>query len=225
VDRRNRQRRSRFVRGGLLAAGACLVAPLTGCTSSGDSASSAASTSRTTSSATASSSTAVDAGQPVGSGCAQLPATTLQAMGTVPVVAGAGSDPQLTSLVQAVTAASLVDTLNGTQNITVFAPANSAFQAVDADQLKVLMGDTAKLTAVLTHHVVAGRRTPDRLTGPLTTLDNDKVTVTGSGAGLTISGDQTLSGQPAHLVCGNVQTANATVYVIDQVLKPQNFGG
>jgi uncharacterized surface protein with fasciclin (FAS1) repeats len=215
--------RTPLVRGGLLAAAACLVAPLAACTSS--SGSTSASSSSKAPASSAASSAAIDTSAPVGAGCAQLPAATLQAMGTVPVVAGASSDPQLTSLVQAVTAASLVDTFNSTSNITVFAPANSAFQAVNADQLTVLLGDTAKLTSVLTHHVVAGRRTPDRLTGALTTLDNDTVTVTGSGAGLTISGDQTLSGQPAHLVCGNVQTANATVYVIDQVLKPQNFGG
>ena len=214
--------RTLLVRGGLLAAGACLVLPLAACTSSGKSRGSPASSGATATTTTApSSAAAVDASSPVGSGCAQLPAATGQAMAAVPAVTAASSDPQLTSLVQAVTTASLVGTLDSTTNITVFAPANSAFQAVPPDQLTALMADTAKLTAVLTHHVVAGRLTPDRLTGTLTTLDNDKVTVSGSGASLTISGDQTLSGQPAHLVCGNLQTANATVYVIDQVLKPQ----
>lgn len=208
-----------LVRGGLLAAAACLVAPLAACTSGSSASSSAASS--TTSSAAPTSSAAVDASAPVGAGCSQLPAATLQAMGTLPVVTAASSAPQLSSLVQALTTASLVDTFNTTSNITVFAPANSAFQAAPPDQMKALAADTAKLTAVLTHHIVAGRLTPDRLTGQLTTLDNDRLTVTGSGAGLTISGDQTLSGQPAHLVCGNLQTANATVYVIDQVLKPQ----
>ena len=214
--------RTQLVRGGLLAAVACLVVPLAGCTSSAqDSAASSASSGATTAKTTTTSSAApADATGPVGAGCAQLPAATLQAMATVPAVTAAGSAPELTSLVQAVTTASLVGTLDSTSNITVFAPANPAFQAIPADQLKALMADTARLTAVLTHHVVAGRLTPDRLTGRLTTLDNDTVTVTGSGATLTISGDQTLSGQPAHLVCGNVQTANATVYVIDQVLKP-----
>jgi uncharacterized surface protein with fasciclin (FAS1) repeats len=142
-------------------------------------------------------------------------------MGAAPVATAASSDPALSTLVQAVTKASLVDTLNTTGNITVFAPANSAFQAVPADQLNALLVDTARLTAVLTHHVVSGRLTPDRLAAQLTTLNNDRVTVQGSGQNVTISGDQTLSGQPAHVVCGNVQTANATVYIIDQVLKPQ----
>jgi len=212
--------RTQLVRCGLLAAAACLVAPLAGCTSDSSTGSSATSKSTTSSAATASRA-AVDASAPVGPGCSQLPAATLQSMGTLPVATAASSAPQLSSLVQAVTTASLVDTLNTTSNITVLAPANSAFQAVPADQMKALSADTAKLTAVLTHHVVAGRLTPDRLSGQLTTLDNDRLTVTGSGAALTISGDQTLSGQPAHVVCGNLQTANATVYVIDQVLKPQ----
>ena len=215
--------RTLLVRGGLLAAGACLVAPLAACTSSGEAAGASASTSTTVASSAATSSTAaVGTNEPVGPGCAQLPAATLHAMAAVPAVTAASSVPQLSSLVQAVTSASLVDTLNTTTNITVFAPANSAFQAVPADQLKALSADTARLTAVLTHHVVAGRLTPDRLTGRLTTLDNDSVTVTGSGAALTVPGDETLSGQPAHLVCGNIQTANATVYVIDQVLKPRS---
>ncbi|MCU1617597.1 MAG: Secreted/surface protein with fasciclin-like repeat [Frankiales bacterium] len=161
---------------------------------------------------------------PFGPGCGQLPASgsgSLEAMGAAPVATAASSDPALSTLVQAVTKASLVDTLNTTGNITVFAPANSAFQAVPADQLNALLADTARLTAVLTHHIVSGRLTPDRLAAQLTTLNNDRVTVQGSGQNVTISGDQTLSGQPAHVVCGNVQTANATVYIIDQVLKPQ----
>jgi uncharacterized surface protein with fasciclin (FAS1) repeats len=127
-------------------------------------------------------------------------------------------------MVDAVTRASLVDTLDTTQNVTVFVPANSAFQAVPADQLTALLADTAKLTAVLTHHVVAGRLTPAQVTGRLTTLDNDTLTVTGSAQDAVISGDQTLSGQPAKIVCGNLQTANATIYIIDQVLKPQKLG-
>lgn len=216
--------RTLLVRGGPLVAAACLVAPLAACTSSGTSAVTAASSASSRAPAPSSeavSSAAAGTDEPIGAGCAQLPAATVQAMAGVPAVTAASSDPELSQLLQAVTAASLVDTLNGTGNITVFAPANAAFQAIPADQLKALMADTARLTAVLTHHVVAGRLTPARLTGQLTTLDNDRVTVSGTGQGLTISGDQTLSGRPAHLVCGNLQTANATVYVIDQVLKPQ----
>jgi uncharacterized surface protein with fasciclin (FAS1) repeats len=213
-------------RGTLLAAVAGLVVPLAACTSSGDPSGASGGPARSPSAA-APTAAALEPNRPFGQGCAQLPATgpgSVAAVAAVPAVTAASTVAQLSTLVQAVTTASLVDTLNSTQNITVLAPANTAFQAVPADRLRALMADTAQLTAVLTHHVLAGRLGPDRLTGQLTTLDNDRITLTGSGADLTVSGDQTLSGQPAHVVCGNIQTANATVYVVDQVLKPQNFG-
>jgi uncharacterized surface protein with fasciclin (FAS1) repeats len=223
-------KRTLLGRAALLAAAAGLLLSMAACTSSGGSSSSASgsgSRAATPSSPAASGSVVADPNQPFGPGCAQVPASgpgSFQAMSTAPVITAASGNPMLSTLVQAVTTASLVDTLNTTQNMTVFAPANSAFQAIPPDQLNGVMADTAKLTAVLTHHVVAGRPTPDRLSGQLTTLDNDKITLTGSGQSLTISADQTLSGQPAHVLCGNVRTANATVYVIDQVLKPQHLG-
>jgi uncharacterized surface protein with fasciclin (FAS1) repeats len=167
------------------------------------------------------------ADQPFGPGCAQFPAGgpgSLPDMGTATTATAASRNPQLSTLVQALTAATLVDTLNSTGNITVLAPSNAAFQALPPASLKQLMGDVPRLTAVLTHHVIPGRLAPARFAGRHLTLDNDTVTVTGSGTELTISGDQTLSGQPAHVVCGDIQTANATVYVIDQVLKPPHLG-
>jgi uncharacterized surface protein with fasciclin (FAS1) repeats len=168
-----------------------------------------------------------DPGRPFGPGCGPFPATgpgSLRDMGTAPTAIAAGRTPQLSMLVRALTAATLVDTLNSTGNITVLAPSDAAFQALPPASLAQLMADVPRLTAVLTHHVVPGRLSPERFAGPHPTLDNDTVTVTGSGTTLTISGDQTLSGQPAHVVCGDIPTANATIYVIDQVLKPQRLG-
>jgi uncharacterized surface protein with fasciclin (FAS1) repeats len=224
-------KRTLLARGALLSAAAGIVVPLAACSSTGaaaESSSSGSSSSPGSSSAASSGDAmAADAAQPFGSGCSQVPASgagSFQEMSTAPVATAASGNPLLSTLVQAVTAANLVDTLNTTQNITVFAPANSAFQALPADQLNALLADNAKLTAVLTHHVVSGRLSPDDLAGELTTLNNDKVTVQGSGKDFTIPGDQTVTGQPAHVICGNVQTANATVYIIDQVLKPQNIG-
>jgi uncharacterized surface protein with fasciclin (FAS1) repeats len=145
-------------------------------------------------------------------------------MSTAPVGTAAGSNPVLSTLVAAVQKANLVDTLNSTPNITVLAPANTAFQAIPSDALNAVLNDTPRLTAVLTHHVIPGRLTPAQLAGQHTTVANDTVTIAGSGTTFTISGDQTISGQPASVVCGDVQTANATVYVIDQVLKPAKGG-
>jgi len=145
-------------------------------------------------------------------------------MATVPVAAAAGANPVLSTLTQGLTAANLVDSLNSQQDITVLAPANPAFQAVPADTLNAVLADLPQLTSILTHHVLQGRLSPEQLAGEQTTLDNDTVTIQGSGENFTISGDQTVTGQPATVICGNVQTANATVYIIDQVLKPQAAG-
>jgi uncharacterized surface protein with fasciclin (FAS1) repeats len=202
---------------------AVLTAALTACTSDdGSGSASGSGTSAATSSAAPTTSAASD--QPFGAGCAQIPAESLAGMATAPVATAAASNPLLTTLVQAVTAANLGDSLNSQQDVTVLAPADAAFQAVPADQLTAVVADVPQLTSVLTHHVIQGRLGPDALAGQQTTLNNDTVTIEGSGENFTISGDQTLTGQPATVICGNVQTANATVYIIDQVLKPQNAG-
>ena len=202
---------------------AVLTAALTACTSDdGTSSASGSGTSAATSSAAATTTAASD--QPFGAGCAQIPAESFAGMATAPVATAAASNPVLTTLGQAVTAANLVDSLDSQQDVTVLAPANAAFQAVPADQLNAVVADVPQLTSVLTHHVIQGRLGPDQLAGSQTTLNNDTVTIEGSGENFTISGDQTVTGQPATVVCGNVQTANATVYIIDQVLKPQNAG-
>ncbi|RYE73810.1 MAG: fasciclin domain-containing protein, partial [Myxococcales bacterium] len=69
------------------------------------------------------------------------------------------------------------------------------------------------LTKVLTHHVVEGQLSPDEVAGEHKTLAGDTVTVEGSGDDFKVAGAQVL--------CGNIPTANATVYVIDSVLMPQ----
>jgi uncharacterized surface protein with fasciclin (FAS1) repeats len=74
---------------------------------------------------------------------------------------------------------------------------------------------------VLTHHVIDGRLAPEDLAGTHTTLNGDEVTIEGSGEDFTVAAEGTVLGQmDAGVVCGDVQTANATVYIIDQVLAP-----
>ncbi|MCZ2859128.1 fasciclin domain-containing protein [Blastococcus sp. VKM Ac-2987] len=162
--------------------------------------------------------------EPFGEGCAAVPAEgpgSFAGMSADPVATAAGNNPSLSALVTAVRAASLVDTLNTTPDITVLAPADDAFAAVPADAVGALLADTPQLTAVLTHHVIPGRLTPDELAGTHTTLNNDQVTIEGSGQDFTVAADATVLGRTeASVICGNVQTANATVYVIDQVLAP-----
>jgi uncharacterized surface protein with fasciclin (FAS1) repeats len=195
--------------------------------SSGDSSASGPGTSSSAPSSSAAEDTSSTSGQPFGAACAQVPADgagSFEGMSTAPVATAASGNPVLSTLVQAVTAANLVDSLNTQEDITVLAPANPAFEAIPADSLNAVLADVPQLTAVLTHHVIQGRLAPDELAGEHTTLNNDTVTIEGSGEEFTVSGDQTITTQPASVICGDVQTANATVYIIDQVLAPQPAG-
>ena len=162
--------------------------------------------------------TADPAAQTFGDACTAVPANgagSFDGMAEAPVATAASNNPVLSTLVQAVTEANLVDTLNGTQDITVFAPTNDAFAAVPADTLDAAMADpSGLLTTVLTYHVVPGQLTPDQLAGEHETLEGDTLRVKGSGDSFTVNGS-------ASVVCGNVPTANATVYVIDSVMMPQ----
>lgn len=155
--------------------------------------------------------------QPFGAGCAAVPTTgagSFDGMATDPVATAASNNPVLSTLVTAVTAAGLGDTLNSADGITVFAPTNDAFAAMDPATLEAALADpTGLLTTVLTYHVVSGRLAPDALAGTQTTLQGQDVEIAGSGEDFTVNGS-------AAVICGNVQTANATVYIIDGVLLP-----
>jgi uncharacterized surface protein with fasciclin (FAS1) repeats len=162
---------------------------------------------------------------PFGAGCAAVPASgtgSFSEMAGDRVTTAAAHTSALTRLFAAVVKANLAASLDSQQGITVLAPANAAFAAVPTSSLSQLLGDTARLTRMLTHHVIEGRLPPEQLAGTHTTLANDTVTITGSGQRFGISGDQTvLRSGPATVVCGNIRTANATVYIIDQVLAPR----
>ena len=156
---------------------------------------------------------------PFGTGCAAVPADgagSFNGMALDPVATAASNNPALSTLVTAVGAAGLAETLNTTADITVFAPTNDAFTALDKATLDAAMADPkGLLTTVLTYHVVPGRITPDMLAGTHTTLQGGTIDVTGSGEDFTVNGT-------AKIVCGNVQTKNATVYIIDSVLLPKS---
>ena len=152
-----------------------------------------------------------------GDACAAVPADgpgSFDGMAEAPVATAASNNPVLATLVTAVTEADLVDTLNGAEDITVFAPIDDAFAAIDKKTLDAAMADPkGLLSTVLTYHVVPGRLTPEKLAGTHETLQGDTLEVTGSGEDFTVNGSATV-------VCGNVQTSNATVYLIDEVLMP-----
>lgn len=160
---------------------------------------------------------ASDSMSPFGPGCAAVPedgAGSFAGMAQDPVATAASNNPALGTLVTAVKAAGLVDTLNSAEAITVFAPTDDAFAKIDKATLDGVLADKAALTEILTHHVVAGKVAPADLAGDYTTLAGDMITVKGSGEDLTVGKEM------ANVVCGNVQTSNATVYIVDSVLMP-----
>jgi uncharacterized surface protein with fasciclin (FAS1) repeats len=136
------------------------------------------------------------------------------AMADQAVAAAAAQNAQLSTFVAALRASDLGLALDAKPALTVFAPANIAFGKLPKRTLDALLGDpSGRLSRVLQYHVVLGRLTPDHLAGAHTTLEGEALTVAGSGADYTINGR-------ADVVCGNVPTLNATVYIIDEVLMP-----
>ena len=155
--------------------------------------------------------------QTYGAACGEVPTEgdgSFDGMATAPVASAASANPLLSTLVTAVGAADLVEPLNSAEALTVFAPANPAFEAFTKKQLNGLLKDKETLSAVLTHHVVAEKIAPDQLTGEFETLAGDTITINGSGEEATIGDEK------ATVLCGNIPTANATVYVVDTVLMP-----
>ncbi|MFE9539697.1 fasciclin domain-containing protein [Streptomyces sp. NPDC006691] len=156
--------------------------------------------------------------KPFGTACASVPkdgAGSFDGMAKDPVATAASNNPALSTLVTAVKKAGLVDTLNNAQNITVFAPTNDAFAKIPKADLDKVLNDKAMLTKILTYHVVGQKLAPKQLeNGSFDTLEKSKVTTTGSGTEYKVN-------DSANVVCGNVPTANATVYIVDTVLMPK----
>ena len=162
--------------------------------------------------------TAAVASGPFGAACSVIPADVVAAAPTVAAADAAGKIPALSTLVSFVGAAGLGQTLNTTPNITIFAPTNAAFAKIDAATVAALQADpTGKLANILKYHVVASDITPDKLVGQFPTLNGAPITIAGSGQTFTVT---TTSGNVSNIVCGNVKTANARVYVSDTVLLP-----
>jgi transforming growth factor-beta-induced protein len=141
---------------------------------------------------------------------------TLDGMTDDPVGTAASSNPVLTTLVTAVTEADLVSTLDGAEALTVFAPTDCAFAEMDPATLQAALDDpSGLLTEVLGFHVIAERLEPGDLeTGDLTTFTGATLPIEVDGDTITLN-----DGQSTVLVPG-IQTANATVYLIDTVMLP-----
>jgi uncharacterized surface protein with fasciclin (FAS1) repeats len=161
------------------------------------------------------------AAAPFGTACSEVPysgAGSFEGMMTRPVVTAAAENPLLTSLVEDLELAGLTDTLNTAEDLTVFAPSNDAFAAAgeaDPEGMEAMMADpTGEFAELLSYHVVEGQLAPDEVAGEHETLQGATLTVEGEGEAFTVNGS-------AKVVCGDIHTDNATVYVIDEVLHPR----
>lgn len=203
---------------GLMAVGSLAMSACSGGGSDAGSAESSAPMSESSSSA----SEMDPAANLIGTGCAGYAEKVPDGEGSVagmaedPVAVAASNNPLLTTLTKAVSGelnpdVDLVDTLNGDE-FTVFAPVDEAFEAIPEKDLNAVVEDSDMLSKVLTYHVVPGQMTPDEIEGSHKTVEGDSVKVTGSGDDMKVNG--------ASVICGGVQTANATVYLIDEVMMP-----
>jgi uncharacterized surface protein with fasciclin (FAS1) repeats len=160
-----------------------------------------------------------DAG-PAGAACAAVPTEgegSVSGMADDPVGTAASNNPLLSTLVAAVDAAGLVDTLNTGGPFTVFAPINTAFDKIDPATLESVLADTEALTGILTYHVV-----PEQLSGA-DLAGGTFATVNGAELSFTMVNDTlVINGGAAAVLCADVPTANATVFLIDTVLLPES---
>ena len=186
--------------------------------------SSSSSSAASTPSETPSETMSADAAALVGPGCADYAKAVPSGKGSVegmskdPVATAASNNPLLKTLVASVSGklnpkVNLVDTLNNGE-FTVFAPVDTAFAKLPAATVKTLMTDDALLSKILTYHVIPGQLDASQIVGTHKTVEGGSVTVSGSGQDLKVDGTSAV-------ICGNVKTANATVYLIDTVLTPK----
>ncbi|MDO7849819.1 fasciclin domain-containing protein [Hymenobacter sp. M29] len=137
------------------------------------------------------------------------------------IVDNAAGSADHTTLVAAVKAAGLVETLKSTGPFTVFAPTNAAFEKLPAGTVNSLLTPEMKpkLTAVLTYHVVPGRYTAGNLTAGqvLTTVEGETLTVMKNGNGVMI---KDAKGGMARVTIPDVISSNGVTHVIDTVLMP-----
>ena len=139
-----------------------------------------------------------------------LAALSAQAKDIVDTAVAAG---QFKTLAAALTAAGLVDTLKGKGPFTVFAPTDAAFAKIPKADLDALLADKAKLSAVLTYHVVGAKvMAKDVKAGEVVTVQGGKLTITTDG-GVKVNN--------AKVVSTDVMASNGVIHPIDTVLMPK----
>ncbi|MGB7991728.1 MAG: fasciclin domain-containing protein [Candidatus Methylophosphatis roskildensis] len=128
------------------------------------------------------------------------------------IVETAQSAGSFKTLVVALQTAGLVETLKGKGPFTVFAPNDAAFAKVPKDQLDALLADKAKLTKVLTYHVVGGKvMAADVKAGPVKTVEGSNLTISTTGGVMV---------DKAKVIATDIAASNGVIHVIDSVLMP-----
>ncbi len=144
-------------------------------------------------------------------GAALAAATTLTF--AADIVETAVSAGQFTTLVKAVQAAGLVDTLKGKGPFTVFAPTDAAFAKLPAGALDSLLKDKEKLTQVLTYHVVPGKVMAAQVkAGEVKTVEGQSLSVTTKNGAVMVD--------EAKVVKTDIVASNGVIHVIDTVVMP-----
>ena len=141
--------------------------------------------------------------------------STTMATKSETVVQIAAGNPDFSTLVAAVSAAGLVETLQGEGPFTVFAPTNAAFEALPAGILEKLLLPENKdvLVKILTYHVVAGKvMAADVTAGDVPSVEGQPITVTTNDGGVQVNG--------ANVVAADVAASNGVIHVIDAVILP-----
>ena len=122
----------------------------------------------------------------------------------------------LSTLVDALVAADLTETLSGDGPFTVFAPSNDAFAKLDPDVLNNIISTPSLLTSLLQYHVVGTELTSDRLNGTVQTLLSGQTLEAVNAGGVTING-------ASNVTTSDVLASNGVIHVIDEVLIPEDF--
>jgi uncharacterized surface protein with fasciclin (FAS1) repeats len=152
-----------------------------------------------------------------GTGCGLLPRTgpaSRAGIATTSVATALSREPRLSELAHALERAGLTSMLSAGRALTVFAPDNAAFYALGAGNLQALLTTRPDLVRVLEFYLVAGRVTPAELARRhvLTTVAGTKLSLVRSGPTFTVNNET--------VTCGNIQTSNATIYVVDRFIVP-----
>ena len=140
------------------------------------------------------------------SACASIPSPQ-------PVAATIAATPELSTLSSLISKAGMTASLNGTGSYTVFAPSNEAFKAVPAKTMDELAANPARLTEVLTYHVLASKAmSQDVKDGPAKTVQGGNLALAKSGAFVIV--------EDAVVQTADISATNGVVHIVDRVLMP-----